>query len=61
MIGNRDYRVYVTSETAALSRDLECADDDAAVEQARRLFPQGLVEIWQAHRLVQRIEATEAA
>lgn len=59
MLSNRDYRIYVTSAAAVLSRDLACADDEAAVEQARRLFPHGLVEVWQHNRLVQRIESAD--
>lgn len=56
MFGNREYRVYVIDDSAALSRDLECADDAAAIEQARRMFPERLVEVWQGHRLIERIE-----
>lgn len=58
MFGNREYRLYVTSELATFCRDLRCADDNMAREQAQRLFPNHLVEIWLGNRLVGRIDAT---
>lgn len=56
MFSALEYRVYFMSGGAVLSRDLQCADDDAATEQAGRLFPEGVVEVWQGNRLVARIE-----
>lgn len=60
MFENREYRIYMTGKLATLSRNIECANDDTAVEQARRLFPNGLVEVWHGNRLVSRIEKVAA-
>lgn len=57
MFSNREYRPYASAEQAVLSRDIHCADDETAIEQARRLFPSGLIEIWQGNRLVGRVHA----
>ena len=56
MFGAPEYRLYFLSGTAVLSRDIQCADDALAIEQAERLFPEGIVEIWQGNRLVNRLE-----
>lgn len=61
MFSALEYRVYFMSGEAVLSRDLQCADDDAATEQAGRLFPEGIVEVWQGNRLVTRIENVAVA
>ena len=58
MLSNREYRLYVTGEMATFCRDLQCADDDMAREQAQRLFPNRMIEIWQGNRLIGRIGAT---
>ena len=55
------YRVYFLSGSAVLSRDIHCGDDALAIEQAERLFPEGIVEVWQANRLVTRLENIAAA
>jgi len=59
MFNAPEYRVYFVSEALALSRDIHCADDQAAIEQAGRLFPEGIVEVWQGNRLVTRIEMSQ--
>ena len=51
-----EYRIYFLSGSVVLSRDVQCADDEAAIEQAERLYPVGIIEVWQGHRLVTRIE-----
>ncbi len=61
MFGAQEYRVYFLSGSAALSRDIQCADDARAIEQAVRLFPEGIVEVWHATRLVRRIDRKVAA
>lgn len=61
MFGAPEYRIYFLSGSVVLSRDIQSADDGAAIEQAERLFPEGIVEVWHGTRLVTRIEnvATE--
>lgn len=61
MFGSTEYRVYFLSGAAVLSRDIQCADDALAIEQAGRLFPEGIVEVWQGNRLVTRVENVTAA
>ena len=56
MFSASEYRVYFLSEGAILSRDIQCADDTLAIEQAERLFPEGIIEVWQGNRLVSRNE-----
>ena len=56
MFNAPEYRVYFMSGLLGLSRDIQCADDQTATEQARRLFPEDIVEVWQGDRLVTRIE-----
>lgn len=56
MFNAPEYRVYFMSGLLALSRDIQCGDDQAAIEQAGRLFPEGIVEVWQGNRLVTRME-----
>lgn len=56
MFSAKEYRVYFLSGAAVLSRDIQCADDTIAIEQAERLFPEGIVEVWQGNRLVTRLE-----
>lgn len=53
------YRIYFVDPEGRLGlhRDIECADDQTALEQARRFHPVGLVEAWQGTRLVGRLEA----
>lgn len=61
MLSATEYRVYFHSGAVILSRDLQCADDALALEQAERLFPEGIIEIWQGNRLVSRIENAATA
>ena len=56
MFSVSEYRVYFLSGGAVLSRELQCASDALAVEQAKRMFAEGIVEVWQGNRLVTRIE-----
>jgi hypothetical protein len=60
MFSAAEYRVYFLSGSAVLSRDIHCADDSLAIEQAERLFPEGIIEVWQANRLVNRENAATA-
>jgi hypothetical protein len=39
--------------------DLDCADDEAAIEAAKQLVGEFDVELWQAKRMVARLEATK--
>jgi hypothetical protein len=61
MFNAPEYRVYFLSGSVVLSRDVKCADDKAAMEQAERLYPVGIIEVWQGHRLVARIENLPAS
>jgi hypothetical protein len=61
MIGSREYRIYTTAGLATFWRDLHCTDDEVAIEQAARLFPTGVVEVWQGDRLVSRRDVSENA
>jgi hypothetical protein len=56
MTSASEYRVYFISGDAVLSRDIECADDLLAIEQAERLFSEGIIELWQGNRLITRLE-----
>ncbi len=56
MFTGPEYRIYFLSGSVVLSRDVQCVDDEAAIEQAGRLYPVGIIEVWQGHRLVSRIE-----
>lgn len=60
MFSAPEYRIYFMNGSAVLSRDLQCADDETAIEQAERLFSEGIVEVWQGNRLVTRIEHVTA-
>lgn len=59
MFSAPEYRVYFLSGSAVLSREIQCADDAIAIEQAERLFSEGIVEVWQGNRLVTRMENTK--
>ena len=60
MFTGSEYRIYFLSGSAVLSRDIQCADDKLAIEQAERLFPKGIIEIWQGNRLVSRSDTPAA-
>jgi hypothetical protein len=53
-----EYRVYVVGHDCHFqsSVPLECADDDAAMEQARQLVDGHDVELWQRARKIATFE-----
>lgn len=55
------YRAYTVADDGefASAVDLDCADDEAAIEAARRLLNGRNIEIWQGERKVFLLEATK--
>ena len=49
-----DYRAFIVSPDGHFDRfvPIDCADDDAAIEQARQLVDGHDVELWHRDRLV---------
>jgi hypothetical protein len=55
------YRAYQIGPDGRIKSgaDLDCADDEAAIEAAEQLVGEYDVELWQAKRMVARLEATK--
>jgi hypothetical protein len=51
-----DYRVYIIDDDDHIKRrvDLDCADDDAAIEYAKQYIDGHDVELWQRDRRIVR-------
>ena len=49
-----EYRVYIVGSDGHFRRSvhLDCVDDDAAMEQAKRLAENDAVELWQRDRKI---------
>ena len=54
-----DYRAYIIGLDGKFSKfvELDCADDDAAIESAKRLIDGHDVELWQRDRRIARFDA----
>jgi hypothetical protein len=52
------YRAYIIGPDGHFieAKDLDCANDTAAVEAAKKLVTVNDVEVWQADRLIMKLE-----
>jgi hypothetical protein len=54
-----NYKVYVLDSAGRISspfKTIECADDNEALEQAKRYLSGSAVEVWQHNKLIVRLE-----
>jgi hypothetical protein len=53
-----DYRVYVLGDDSHVMRriELECADDNAAVESAKQYIDGHDIELWQRERRIAKFD-----
>ena len=54
-----EYRLYTLNSFDAISRPpevIECADDSEAIQKATQLLDGHAIEVWQAARVVVRLE-----
>jgi hypothetical protein len=57
----RHYRLYMieAGHIAGPPEILQCQDDQDAIEQARHLFKECVIEVWETTRFIARIEASD--
>ena len=57
------YRIYVLDSGDHISEppeEVECADDQAAIERAQSLLNGRAIEVWEGARCVARLESNES-